>query len=174
MVDVPVIETGRLRLRAHRPDDFDACAAMWASPEVTRFTGGRPFTPEESWARLLRFHGHWVWFGYGFWAIEDRATGVFAGHLGFAEFRRAVDPPVTLPEAGWSLAPAFHGRGYATEALTAALVWADAGLPGHGTQCIIDPDNAPSIRVAERCGYRRIARAQYKNGPTTLFERLRP
>ena len=173
MADIPVVETARLLLRGHRPDDFDACAAMWADPAVTRFTGGRPFTPEESWARLLRFHGHWEWFGHGFWAIEDRASGDFVGHLGFADFRRAVEPPVTLPEAGWSLAGAFHGRGYASEALTAALAWADANLDAAGTACIIDPDNKPSIRVAAKCGFRQVARASYKGSPTLLFERAR-
>ena len=38
----------------HRREDFDACAAMWANPDVVRYIGGKPFTREEVWARLLR------------------------------------------------------------------------------------------------------------------------
>lgn len=37
---VPVIETDRLILRAHRLDDFPALEAMWADPRIARFIGG--------------------------------------------------------------------------------------------------------------------------------------
>lgn len=171
-VDIPVVETPRLRLRGHRPDDFAACAAMWADPEVTRFTGGRPFTPEESWARLLRFTGHWDWFGHGFWAVEERATGAFVGQLGFADFKRGLTPSLDgIPEAGWSFAGAAQRQGFATEAMTAALTWADARLDAAKTACIIDPGNTASIRVALRCGYVESARTSYKGSPTLMFER---
>jgi RimJ/RimL family protein N-acetyltransferase len=87
---VPVIETERLRLRAHRPDDFAACSAMWALPEVVRYIGGKPFSGEEVWSRVLRYAGHWQWMGFGFWALEEKVTGSFAGDLGFAEFKREI------------------------------------------------------------------------------------
>jgi RimJ/RimL family protein N-acetyltransferase len=53
-VNVPILETERLRLRGHRLDDFPASAAMWADPVVTRHTTGKPQTREEVWLRLLR------------------------------------------------------------------------------------------------------------------------
>ena len=40
-VEVPILETERLRLRGHRVDDFAASAAMWADPIVTRYIGGK-------------------------------------------------------------------------------------------------------------------------------------
>lgn len=58
VVNVPILETERLRLRAHRLDDFAASAAMWADPIVTRYTVGKPQTSEEVWSRLLRYIGH--------------------------------------------------------------------------------------------------------------------
>lgn len=39
-IDIPVIETARTILRAHRLDDFEDYAAMWADPAVTRFIAG--------------------------------------------------------------------------------------------------------------------------------------
>jgi len=45
-VEVPTLETERLKLRAHRLEDFVHCAAMWADPEVTRYIGGKPYTEE--------------------------------------------------------------------------------------------------------------------------------
>lgn len=171
---IPVVETPRLRLRAHVPGDLAACAAMWADPVVTRHTGGRAFSREESWARMLRYAGHWAWFGHGFWAIEDRAGG-FVGELGFANFERALDdgaPSLAgVPELGWALVAAAHGRGLATEAVRAALAWGDANLATERTACIIDPANAASIRLALRCGYAETARTRYKGGTTIMFAR---
>ena len=174
MVNISVIETARLRLRGHRPGDLNAAAAKWADPVVTRFTGGRPFTREESWARLLRYTGHWEWYGYGYWAVDDRETGHYIGELGFAHFERAIDPPISVPEAGWSFAAAAHGRGLATESLHAALAWGDRHLGAAKTSCIIDPANLASIHLARRCGYVDLGMAQYKGSPTLLLERLTP
>jgi RimJ/RimL family protein N-acetyltransferase len=166
------LETARLRLRGHRPDDFTACAAMWADPVVTRFIGGRPLSGEEIWARMLRYAGHWSWFGYGFWAIEEAATGRFVGELGFADFRREIDPPLgDRPEMGWALVAAAHGRGFAAEATAAALTWADARFGGRETVCLINPDNHPSLRVAAKCGYREWRRATYKDHASIVLLR---
>jgi RimJ/RimL family protein N-acetyltransferase len=38
--------------------------------------------------------------------------------------------------------------------------------------CIIDPQNMPSLRVAERCGFREWARTTYKGDPTIILERV--
>jgi RimJ/RimL family protein N-acetyltransferase len=170
--EVPVLETDRMRLRRHAVEDFAACAAMWGDPGVTRFIGGKPATGEEVWARLLRYVGHWALLGYGFWAIEDKASGAFVGELGFADFKRDLDPPIGgQPELGWALVPRFWGQGRATEAVRAALAWGDARFDGTRTVCIIDPENVASLQVAHKCGYRERARTLYKGAPTILFER---
>lgn len=164
----PIIETERLRLRGHRPEDLHSCAVMWGTSAVTRHIGGRPFTREEVWARLLRYAGHWTLLGFGFWLIEEKATGEFVGEAGLAEFERDIDPPIRgIPEAGWILIPRFHGRGYATEAMQAVLAW-------HGdskTVCLIHPANAASLRVAEKCGYEEFARSTYHGEPVIILSR---
>jgi RimJ/RimL family protein N-acetyltransferase len=171
-VQVPVIETARLKLRGHRLDDFIPCAAMWADPAVTRHIGGRPFTEEESWTRLLRYVGHWALLGFGYWVVEDKAIGSFAGEIGFADYKRNLEPSLEgVPEIGWVLAPQAQGRGYATEAARAVIAWGDAHLGSSRTACIVHPDNLPSIRVAEKCGYRESLRTTYRGQPTTLFLR---
>lgn len=169
---VPTIETERLRLRAHKRDDFDAVAAMWSDPAVYRFIGGKPSTREEAWARMVRLPGLWALLGYGYWVIEDKATGAFLGEAGFADFKRDLRPPIEgLPEHGWVLAPPAHGRGYATEAVSASLAWTARDPSIAETVCIIDPANAASIRVAEKAGYREDVRTEYKGSPTILFRR---
>lgn len=173
VAEIPIIESARLRLRGHLPADLDAAAAMWGDPVVTRFTGGRAFSREETWARLLRYAGHWTWFGHGFWAVEDRDDGVYLGELGFADFRRDITPAIDVPEIGWSFAAAAHGRGLASEGVRAALAWADANLDATKTACIIDPDNIASIRVARRCGFSEVGPVRYKGSITAKFERAK-
>ena len=170
---VPVLETERTIMRAHRIDDFDDYAVMWASPVTPRFINGKPRTREESWMRFLRHAGLWSLLGYGFWAVEDKASGRFIGEAGFHDMRREITPSIegTL-EAGWGLTPAVHGRGYGFEAMQALVDWADAAFPGRRMTCIIDPANQASQRVAAKLGFREIVRTTYHGGDTILFERM--
>ncbi len=79
-----------------------------------------------------------------------------------------------MPEGAWVLSSAVHGRGVATEAVRAALEWIDRHYGGNTTTCIIDPENAASIRLAEKVGYREYARSQYKDSKVIQFRRQRP
>ena len=168
---IPVIETERLILRAHTRDDFDATAAMWADCDVARYIGGKPSTREESWQRLTRYPGHWALMGFGFWLIEEKATKRFVGEAGFGDFKRDIDPPMGVPEQGWALASWAHGKGYASEAVTAQIAWAKAHFGQVPFYCMISPENGPSIRVAERHGYSEFVRTTYKGSASILFRR---
>ena len=170
--EVPVLETERLKLRGHRLDDFSHSAAMWADPNVTRHLRPTPFTEEESWSRLLRCVGHWVLLGFGYWVVEERETGQFVGEIGFADYRRDLQPSLDgVPEIGWVLASQAHGRGYATEAVRVATAWGDTHFGATRTACIVSPENLPSIRVAMKCGYRESQLSTYKGHPTMTFVR---
>jgi RimJ/RimL family protein N-acetyltransferase len=198
---VPILETARLTLRGHQPDDLEASAAMWGDAQVTRHIGGRPpgvctrlkgailrtgtgrssrfarrgLAREEAWTKLLRYAGHWTWLGFGYWVVTETASGRFVGEVGFADFRRDIEPPLgEAPEIGWVLVPSVHGRGYATEAVRAALAWGDAHFGPRRTVCLIAPGNAASLRVADKCGYREVARTTYHGDATILLERAPP
>jgi RimJ/RimL family protein N-acetyltransferase len=169
---VPVLETERLVLRGHRVGDFDDCLALWTNPEVTRFIGGKPSTQEEVWSRLVRYVGHWALLGFGYWVVTEKESGRFMGEIGFADFRRVIEPSLDgVPEIGWVIAPHGHGKGYATEAARAVVAWGDGHFGPVRTACIIAPENGPSIRVAEKCGYREFQRTTYKGNPTIMFVR---
>ena len=168
----PILTTERLVLRGHRSADLAVSAAMWADAAVVRHISGQPSSLAESWARLLRYGGLWSLLGFGYWLVEERGTGAFVGEVGFADFRRELEPGFgDAPEAGWVLSRPAQGRGFAREAMATALRWADAHLLSGRTVCMIAPENAPSLHLAQACGYVEYARSTYHGEPTLLLER---
>ncbi len=171
----PRLETERLVLRAHGPDDYAACCRLWGDGAVTRHIGGTPSTPPQVWGRILNYAGLWALLGFGYWVLEDRARGVLIGEAGFGDFKRDIDPPLgPCPEIGWVLSPEVWGRGLASEAVTAITAWGDGHFRGRTTACLIDPDNGASIRVAEKVGYGWVRTVTYHDRPTLWFERPGP
>lgn len=170
----PTLATPRLTLTGHVAADLDDCAAMWADARVYAMIGGTPRSREEVWIRLLRSIGQWTAFGYGSWIVRETATGRLIGEMGLIEARRAILPPIdgpgaVGPEMGWTLTGDAQGQGYASEAMAAVLAWADPRIAA--TTCIIDPSNAPSLRLAERLGYRLRIEGRYRDAPILILDR---
>ena len=110
--------------------------------------------------------------GFGYWAIEEKVTGGYVGELGFADYKRDMEPSLHgSPELGWVLASRAHGRGYATEAASAVVAWAGANFGSNKLVCLIHPDNIQSLRVAAKCGFHESYRTTYKGHPTIVFAR---
>ena len=170
VLDTPVLMTERLVLRTHRLDDFADLCAMWADPEIVKFIGGEPQTPERVWQRLLRYTGNWALFDYGYWAVFDKSTQQYIGNIGLAENHRDIEPRLRYPEMGWTFNPAFHGKGYAVEAAKCVLAWADEVLKTP-VCCIIDQDNVRSIHLAEKCGFLLRKETGYHGNMIYIMER---
>ncbi len=175
---IPALETPRLRLRAHTAGDYSSSCALWAHPEVIRYTLGKPATPEEVWSRMLRYLGSWAFLGYGYWVIEERETRAFVGEVGLCNLQREITPPLgDVPEIGWALAPEHHGKGYATEAAQAALRWsAVPPMTAGKIACIVHTQNRPSLRVAAKLGFSPAYETVYRDAPTQVLfaERSQP
>ena len=123
------ILTDRLILRRWRGDDRAPFAAMNADPRVMEFFP-QVLDRETSDAVIGKFEVHFEAHGFGFWALEERATGAFAGLTGlqWVGFEASFTPCV---EVGWRLPLAFWGRGIASEAAGAAL--------GYGFESLAPP-----------------------------------
>ena len=169
---IPILESARLQLRAHTEADLPAMVNMWADPAVVRYLGTAPQNSQETWMRYLRYLGHWAHFGYGYWAIEERATGRFVGEAGFADYHRITKPQITLaPEIGWVLAAEAHGKGYATEAAQAVLAWsAMAFRKARAVRCLIEQGHTESRHVALKCGFTDLALVEYQSSPAWILE----
>ncbi|MDE2183792.1 MAG: GNAT family N-acetyltransferase [Alphaproteobacteria bacterium] len=169
-IDIPTLETPHLMLRGHRLEDFAAYFALVGDPYVKRYFSG-PLSREDAWARFLRGFGYWVVLGHGSWAVEEKKTGVYAGLVSVFDAKRDVDPPLEgMAEAGWSIARRLQGKGYATEAMTAAFAWFDAHFRLK-TCALIAPENKASIRVAEKTGFTFLHETMFKNHPSLVYVR---
>jgi RimJ/RimL family protein N-acetyltransferase len=168
MLSGRTLRTHRLVMAPHGLADFNDQAAMWADPKVVTYIGGVPATREDAWARLLRCAGCWALMGHGMWAVREAATNVYLGDVGFLEAKRTgVEGFDGDPEIGWTLNTFAHGKGYASEAVAAALAWGQGRFKR--TVAMIHPENSASEAVAIRAGFRRFAYATYKDAPAGLW-----
>lgn len=153
-----MIETARLVLRRFRPDDATAFAAYRSEPAIARYQSWDETysvaDAERMIASLADEHpgqpGEW-WYQF---AVADRTADLLLGDCGLRVDAR--EP--TRAEIGYTLAPAHHGNGYATEAVAALVGYAFGTLGVERIQATADERNAPSIRVVERLGFEAVAR----------------
>ena len=147
------IETERLILRMYRLGDFEDHFKLCADPNVMRYLlGGKPLSRLEAWRHMAFLVGHWELLGYGYFVAEEKASGRFVGRIGFTN-------PEGWPgfELGWTLAPEFQGRGFATEGAREMLRLAFDEVGLHRIVAGCDSRNTASARVMDRLGMRREA-----------------
>ena len=167
----PTLVTERLTLRHIRPSDIHYFADTHADPEIMRHVGG-PVCREDAWRRAMTGAGFWGVLGIGLWAVERRSDGETIGHVGFFDFQRDMLPSISgEPEMGWIFTSKAHGKGYASEAGRAALDWFDTTIGPLSVPAIIDLENAPSMRLAERLGFERQPDADYRGDQIGYFRR---
>jgi RimJ/RimL family protein N-acetyltransferase len=173
-MSAPGIETPRLILRAHVLEDFPAYAAMWADPVATRHIGdGDPRSEEFAWQSFLAHAGRWQLLGFGSWIVEEKSGGNFVGIVGFSKRKREGYPALdNAPEMGWMFATTASGKGYATEAVGAAIDWGRSHFGTVRAIAIVAPDNAASMRVAEKCGFKEFHRGPSAGRPRVFCDRV--
>jgi RimJ/RimL family protein N-acetyltransferase len=150
----PLIEfdTARLRLRQWRDSDLAPFFALARDPQVMEFLLPLP-TRADSDGMVARLQARFAENGWGFWAVEEKASGEFIGFTGLNV------PAVALPfspcvEIGWRLARHAWGKGHASEAARGAL---QVGFERLGLEEIVAFTAAGNLRsaaVMERIGMR--------------------
>nr|WP_314444874.1 GNAT family N-acetyltransferase [uncultured Sphingomonas sp.] len=167
----PTLETGRLRLRAWRREDFRPYHAIMSEPAVHRFFGSEPIGQEELWRRMCAAAGNWLMNGFGGLAVERLSDGKLVGNVGLFTAWRDFEPQFgDEPEMGWIFATETHGTGMALEAAQALLKWAEATLPPQPIWAIISEGNEPSFRLAAKLGFKPLNQVNY-HGPTRVLQR---
>jgi RimJ/RimL family protein N-acetyltransferase len=156
--------TDRLVLRRSRPGDAETISAYRSDPAVHRQQGWDRTDPdgvradiEEMASRTPGEPGGWVQF-----SLEDR-EGRLVGDVGISP----ADGEPGVVKVGYTVAPAFQGRGYATEAIGALVAYAFDTLGADVVRAYASADNAPSIRVAEKVGLRLVDRYEHRDADGT-------
>jgi RimJ/RimL family protein N-acetyltransferase len=152
-----LLRTERVVLRAWREDEADRLLAILSRPEVMRWIDDDQEDPvlmatrEEAVERIRRYAGKLeVGSPRGFWAVEERATGVVAGTVLITTAGSDPPPDETEVEIGWHLHPDAWGRGLAREAAGALLAAGLEHLPR--INALMYVDNEPSAAVARAIG----------------------
>jgi RimJ/RimL family protein N-acetyltransferase len=150
------IETVRLIIRpwSDDPDDRASFVGMASDPDVMRYVhDGTPFTPAEVEEFLARQARQLAEHGFCMGALVEKQGGRVVGVAG-------AQPLGTTGELeiGWWVARDRWGRGYATEAGRGVLAHVLETLGHARALAIIDVDNAPSRRVADRLGMSLVGR----------------
>ena len=152
--------TARLRLRPWRAEDRAPFAAINAEPAVARYLP--PPTRALSDALLDRIDHQFAADGWGFWAVEDRATETLIGLCGLAPIPwKAFFTPAV--EIGWRLSTAWQRRGLAREAAEASLDFAFGTLQLERVVAFTVPANTASWGLMERLGMRRLGAFDHPN-----------
>ncbi|MFM9865253.1 MAG: GNAT family N-acetyltransferase [Micropepsaceae bacterium] len=144
-----VVETARLKLLALSARFNDDLFRLYNDPQVADwlFLTGPP-TREQVEARTNIHERVWAERGYGFFCVVERASERFVARVG----------AMTTPETGrieiaWSTIRDAWGKGYASEAASAAIDFTFANSTLDALDCYLRPDNTASRKVAEKVGF---------------------
>lgn len=145
---MPDLETSRLVLRRPLPSDFTAARAFYSSHRSKYAGGGASTTESQAFVIFAAMLGHWEIRGFGTFVATRKDTGCIVG--GFGPHFPAGRPE---RELGWCIwDPTLEGQGFAFEASVATRAYVFESLGWSTAVSYIHPDNAESIRLAQRLG----------------------
>jgi ribosomal-protein-alanine N-acetyltransferase len=132
------IQTARLTLHAASQDEMRRFIQAQTDPNLAA-------AYREMLQGCLTHPEAHLW--HALWMI-DRKDGFHVGELSF----KGHNPDGSV-EIGYGITPPFRGRGYATEAVGAAVFWALRQPGVTRVEAETAPDNAASLRVLEKCSF---------------------
>lgn len=146
---LPVIETPRLILRQMERSDTADMYEYSRLSETTRYLLWNPHPSPEYTRTYLTMIGRFYRKGEFYdWAVVEKASGRMIGTCGFAR----LEQNHRVGEIGYVLNPAYHGRGYATEAASAVIRYGFETLGLNRIEGRYMVENIASRRVMEHCG----------------------
>ena len=168
-----MLVTERLELWRPQASDREGLRALIEPDAVRRFLGGMEPDDHDAFMRLLRNAGSWALYGYGTFMVRERGGDEIVGNCGvfhsWRGFGRGLDD---IAESGWIIAQSAWGKGYALEAMTAALAWFERDHGGQATLCMIEEGHRASEALAAKLGYSACDRYEEKDErPLIVYRR---
>lgn len=148
----PTLHTARLRLRPFADADAESIHALQSNARVLRYWDSPPWTERSRADEFIAVCRKMAVDGSGArFAIETRIDESFVGWCSMFRWNpvyRSLGIGYCLDEPSW-------GKGYATEAVRAMLLWAYDTLDLNRVEAEVDTRNAASARVLEKLGFQR-------------------
>lgn len=143
-----IFTTHRLIGRHLHASDVDALFEVYGDADAMRWVGdGEPLTREQCVEWVAVSERNYRTRGYGMSALVERESGEIVGFCGLVHPAGQVDA-----ELKYAFKRGRWGRGLATEAATAMLVYAKESLGLHHAIATTAPENLASQRVLSKAG----------------------
>ena len=149
---MPLLRSERLVLRRFQPGDAEQLAAYRSDPGVARYQSwDTPFSLEAARTLIADFaSGDADGPGWFQWAVERCEQPGIVGDVGVNLLEDGQQAMI-----GYTIAPAFQGRGYGREVVGRVLDDLLVERELHRVSAECDTRNVASVRLLERLGFRR-------------------
>ncbi len=165
LTNAPTLITNHLTVRGPQKSDLAAYTDFVTNSD-RMITIGDNRSENDAWRSFLGSVGHWQWHGYGFFILEDTASGQPAGRVGILNH---VDWPE--PELAWHMFDGFEGKSLCFEAAIAVRAWAGS-LGLSPLISMIAATNTRSLALAKRLGATEKSRMTHSGEPTIVMRHL--
>lgn len=161
-----ILTTPRCMIRELALDDLDDLFELYAQDGLAKYV--EPLYPKEEEIAYQRAYidNMYRYYGYGMWLIFRRDSKKLIGRAGLEH--RAY-PEGTELELGYLIAPEEQNKGYATEVCRSIIDFAKKELDFPRLNCLIQPENAVSIHLARRLGFRFLERTELTGEPMERY-----
>jgi len=147
----PILVTDRLLLRQLELGDADFMLSLLNEPAFHRYIGDRGVRTCDDARAYLRDGAidSYARHGHGLYLVALRECGTPIGICGLVR-RAGLD----VPDLGFALLSQWWAQGFAHEAASAVLHYAQHTLRHDVVAAIVSPNNVASMRLLERLGFR--------------------
>lgn len=147
-----VAETERLIIRKFTRDDIEALYCFMKKSEVM-YAWEHGFSKNETRRWINQQISRYEKDGYGYYALMLKVTKTVIGQIGLLK-SNVNNKEVT--ELGYILDNKYWHNGYATEGAKACIDLAFDTFGLSELYCTIRPENKPSVKLAEKLGFKKI------------------
>lgn len=143
-----LFETERLIVRELKRDDYDNFATLFTDFDVMRYVkSNQPMMPLEVRRYFEKTQASYRQNGFGCWAVISKADNQFIGCAGLEYLTDSWDV-----ELLYVFKKSYWGKGLASEVAASAIRYGFNCCGLREIYSTIDPNNKPSIRIAEKLG----------------------
>ena len=150
MYILSIVETERLYICEITDKDSVALRLVLSDPEIMKYSIVGVHSDEDITKYIANCKQQYTVKGYGQWAVFSKTDNIFVGICGLNSHLVESDE---LLHVSYRLSLSEQGKGFASEATSGVVKFCKNTLKRKNISALIDPNNLPSIKVANRSGF---------------------